>query len=508
MRVRVLRGVLLFGLVLIVLVCGGGATAMGWLWSRAVVSTAGEIDFVNRLAVPPLAPSTVDKDGQRVFTLTAGEGRHDFGGGPVDTWGFNGDYLGPTLRASRGEQVAVRVRNDLSEPTSVHWHGMHLPAKMDGGPHQPVAPGATWTPSWKVDQPAATLWYHPHPHGETAKHVYRGLAGMFIVDDPGTSADLPDTYGVDDIPVIVQDKQLRDDELDDSPDVMSDVGILGDTIAVNGTVAPYQQVTTERVRLRLLNGSTARVYHFGFADDRRFALVGTDGGLLPAPHHTRRVTLSPGERAEIVVTMRPGERTVLRSFPPPLGLDGLSERFAGGDDTLDVLQLRAAGRLAASPELPRTLVDVPRLDPDDAAQRRTFQLGGNRINAHKMALDRLDAVVTKDTTEIWEVTNADGTPHSFHVHDVQFQVLSVDGGAPPPQLSGWKDTLYLPPNVEFSLIMRFADYADPDTPYMFHCHVLFHEDAGMMGQFVVVAPGQRPGTPAVPAHDGHGGHGG
>lgn len=506
MTVQVLRRVLLFGLVATLLVCGGGAAAIGWLWSESALSTAGEVDFSNRLAVPPLAPSKLDENGRRVFTLTAGEGRHDFGRGPVDTWGFNGDYLGPTLRAKRGEQVVVNVRNELSEETSVHWHGMHLPAEMDGGPHQPVRPGDTWSPSWKVDQPAATLWYHPHPHGETAKHVYRGLAGMFIVDDPATSAALPDEYGVDDIPVIVQDKKLRDDELDDSPGVMGGVGILGDTIAVNGTVAPYQEVTTERVRLRLLNGSTARVYDFGFADDRRFALVGTDGGLLPKPHHTKRVMLSPGERAEIVVTVRPGERTVLRSFPPPLGLDGFSSRFTGGDDTLDVLQLRAADRLVANATVPDTLVDVPRLDPADAAERREFRLGGHQINHRKMAMDRVDAAVVKDTSELWEVTNADGTPHSFHVHDVQFQVVSVDGAAPPPQLTGWKDTLYLPPNVRFELIMRFADYADPDTPYMFHCHVLFHEDAGMMGQFVVVEPGQRPGVPADPGHGGH--HGG
>ncbi|MGH3647946.1 MAG: multicopper oxidase family protein, partial [Micromonosporaceae bacterium] len=448
MTVRLLRRVLLFGLVATLLVCGIGAAGFAWLWSRGALNTAGEIDFANRLTVPPLAPSKVDKNGRRVYELTAAEGRHDFGTGPVDTWGFNGDYLGPTLRAERGEQVLVNVRNQLDEPTSVHWHGMHLPAKMDGGPHQPVRPGETWSPTWKVDQPAATLWYHPHPHGETAKHVYRGLAGMFIVDDPATSADLPDEYGVDDIPVIVQDKKLRDDELDDSPG-SGGVGILGDTIAVNGTVAPYQEVTTERVRLRLLNGSPARVYHFGFADQRKFALVGTDGGLLPAPDHTTRVTLSPGERAEIVVTMRPGERTVLRSFPPPLRVNPISSRFSGGDDTLDVLQLRAADQLADRPKVPERLVDVPRLDPADAAGERAFRLSGHQINHKKMEMDRVDAAPVKDTSEIWEVTNEDGQPHSFHVHDVQFQVLTVDGAAPPPPLSGWKDTLYLRPGVGF-----------------------------------------------------------
>jgi bilirubin oxidase len=110
-------------------------------------------------------------------------------------------------------------------------------------------------------------------------------------------------------------------------------------------------------------------------------------------------------------------------------------------------------------------------------------------------MDRIDATVLTDSVEIWEVTNAQNTTHNFHVHDVQFQVLTVDGGPPPPELAGWKDTIYLPPDVRFELILRFADYADPDMPYMFHCHILYHEDRGMMGQFVVVEPGQEAGTP-------------
>jgi FtsP/CotA-like multicopper oxidase with cupredoxin domain len=485
-----------------VLLGGGAAATVGWVWSRSSVSTAGEVDFVNPLAIPPLARSEVDAEGRRVFDLTAAEGSHDFGQeGETPTWGFNGDYLGPTLRARRGEEVAVNVHNELPEDTSVHWHGMHLPAAMDGGPHQPVAPGQTWSPTWRVDQPAATLWYHPHPHGETERHVYRGLAGMFILDDDEAGAlALPDEYGVDDIPVIVQDKKFTGNgQLDERPGMLGGIGVLGDTIAVNGTVAPYLDVTTERVRLRLLNGSTARTYQFGFADDRPFALIGTDGGLLPAPYETDRIMLSPGERAEIVVTMAPGEDAVLRSFPPSLGL-GFWKRVLGGDDTLDILQLRAGGELAVSPPVPERLAEVPRIDPAEAAQTRTFRLSGRSINGDKMDLNRIDATVGAGTVELWKVTNDDGVTHNFHVHDVQFQVATVDGEAPPPQLRGWKDTVYLPPDVPYELVMRFSDYTDPGTPYMFHCHLLTHEDGGMMGQFVVVADGQEPDT-SNHAHD-------
>jgi len=496
--VRLLRRVLIIGVIVVVLMCGGGAALVGWAWNRTTVSTAGEVEFGNPLAIPPLAPSRVDDEGRRVFELRAGAGQHDFGDGPVETWGFNGSYLGPTLRAKRGEQVLVNVHNELREATSVHWHGMHLPAKMDGGPHQPVRAGGSWSPSWRIDQPAATLWYHPHPHGETARHVYRGLAGMFILDDPTTdSPDLPHEYGVDDLPIIVQDKRFTDDgQLSESPPFLSPVGLLGNTIAVNGTVAPYREVTTERVRLRLLNGSNARVYNFGFADDRRFALVGTDGGLLTEPYDTDQVALSPGERAEIVVTMRAGERAVLRSTPPPAGLDPFSKRFSGNADTLDILQLRAAPELKASPAVPRQLVDVPRLDTSEGAATRSFRLAGTSINQREMDMGRVDVTVEKGTTEVWRVVNNDGQPHSFHIHDVQFQVRTVDGHAPPPQLRGWKDTVFLPPNEPLELVVPFTDYADPNVPYMFHCHVLFHEDQGMMGQFVVVERGQEAGMPS------------
>ncbi|GAA4693773.1 multicopper oxidase domain-containing protein [Phytohabitans rumicis] len=451
----------------------------------AQTNTVGEVEFAHRLRVPPLAGSHLDDQGRRVFDLRAQAGSTDFGtGGKTSTWGFNGSYLGPTLRAKRGERVMVNVVNGLAETTSVHWHGMHLPARMDGGPHQPIRPNATWSPTWTVDQPAATLWYHPHPHGETEKHVSRGLAGMFIVDDD-TRVNLPREYGVDDVPMIVQDRD--------------------DTVLVNGTAGPYLDVRTERVRLRLLNASSARVYNFGLADDRPFALVGTDGGLLPTAHGTSRIRLSPGERAEIVVEVQPGERVTLRSYPVELD-NFLSDLFNGGNDTLDVLELRAAADLAPSPAVPARLAPIARLDPASAATTREFTLAGRKINGRGMDMGRIDAVVTRDTTEIWEITKrGDGTAHSFHVHDVQFQVLSVDGERPPAELGGWKDTILLEPDRTVRIVARFADYADPDVPYMFHCHLNKHEDQGMMGQFVVVEPGQEPGRPDTHSHrNGHG----
>jgi len=468
---------------------------------RAPVDTVGEVDFDHPLAIPPLASSHVE-EGTRVFTLDMQEGTSDFGiGGTTATWGFNGAYLGPTLRASRGERVRVEVRNDLDETSTVHWHGMHLPAAMDGGPHQPIAPGETWTPEWEIEQPAATLWYHPHPHGETARHVYRGLAGLFLLDDPAEAdvqETLPHQYGVDDVPLIVQDKRFEGTELDEGRSLLSGVGLLGDTLLVNGTIGPYLDVTTQRVRLRLLNASNARTYRFGFDDGRTFDAIASDGGLLPAPVPLDELWLSPGERAEVVVTLSEGEDVVLRS--EETGERG-GGRFQGGSDRFDVLQLRAADDLAPSPELPARLAEAPDLSADDVVATRRFRLAGTSINGRDMDMDRIDETVTVDTTERWEVRNADGSPHNFHVHGVQFVVDRIDGAPPPPELAGWKDTVFLPSGTEAELLVRFTGYTDPDRPYMFHCHLLRHEDQGMMGQFVVVEAGQETGSP--PSHEHH-----
>lgn len=479
----------------IVLTTGGLAIA----WVVVPTNTVGDVDFDRPLAIPPLAESTVDADGTRAFQLTAQEGTSDLGEDePTTTWGFNGAYLGPTLRVSRGEQVRVGIRNELREDTTVHWHGMHVPAAMDGGPHQPIEPGGSWEPTWTVDQPAATLWYHPHPHGRTAAHVARGLAGMVIVDDPvEAELDLPREYGVDDLPVMVQDVSINGDEVQASGD-------RGGKILVNGTVGPYAEVSTEVVRLRLLNGSRMRVYEFGLDDGTSLTQVASDGGLLPEPVDAARVKLSPGERAEVLVAMDPGEDRVLRSYPTTLDNNVISDRFNGGADTLDVLQLRAADSLEPSAGPPESLV------PDiaehagreaDVAVTRTFRLQGRTINGEAMDMGRIDEVVSLGDTEVWEVDNTDGAHHNFHVHDVQFRVLTVDGAPPPPELAGLKDTVFLPPGSRVRLLMTFDDHADPDVPYMYHCHLLRHEDQGMMGQFIVVEDGAD-----VPDRVGHGGH--
>ncbi len=446
------------------------------------------------LPVPPLAPSRIAPDGARVFDLTAQEGVSEpVAGRSTRTWGFNGAVLGPTLRARDGEQIRVRVRNTLAEETSVHWHGMHVPARSDGGPHQPIAPGATWTAEWAVHQEAATLWYHPHPHGATERHVYRGLAGFFLIDGASGASGLPAEYGVDDVPVVIQDRRYTPaGQLDETPS--DDVGMTGPTILTNGIADAVLHCRRSQTRLRLLNGSSGRSYHLGFSDDRAFHLVGTDGGLLAEPVRLTRIFLSPGERVEIVVGLADGDAVSLRSYPADAAHRGriesdLAARF-GLDDTVDVLALRG-GSAAPSAPLPRRLGTAPALAAPSAAATRTFDLQWHMINRKRMDMSRIDFRVTEGDTEVWAVRNADNWPHNFHVHDVQFQVLTFGGTAPPPSLRGWKDTLYLAPGDRATIAMRFADYADPEIPYMFHCHLLAHEDGGMMGQFLVLPRASR-----------------
>jgi len=211
------------------------------------------------------------------------------------------------------------------------------------------------------------------------------------------------------------------------------------------------------------------------------------------------VLLSPGERAEIVVTVRPGERLVLRSDPPELGSP--VGRLFGGADAFDVLELRAAQSLEPSPAVPDRLVEVPALTADAETPTRTVRLTDMGINNKHMDMARIDATIEAGATEVWRVSNADGKPHNLHIHGVSFQVRRVGGGSPPGHLSGWKDTVYLPPDREYELVVRFPTYADPTIPYMYHCHVLYHEDNGMMAQFVVVGPGQT--AAPLPTHHHH-----
>lgn len=496
----------------------------GWrIGQRPVLSpgasgAAGPQTGRTPLAIPPLNEGAVGPDGVREFALAAQAGTSAFlPGKQTPTWGYNGPFGGPTLRAAEGEQVRVRVRNDLDEVTTTHWHGMKLPALADGGPHQPIEPGETWTAEWTVEQPASTLWYHPHNHGTTEAHVYRGLAGLFLIDDaePPQDSPLPREYGVDDIPLILSDRSFAADG-SFAEQHRSAAGMLGDTILVNGTVAPEFIATRAQTRLRVLNGSTARSYRLQL-DNGSLELVGTDSGLLPEPVMIDGITLTPGERTEVIVTLEPGDTVILRSAAHSLGLLGTTERASGTRDSFDILAIARDtddDDSVGSPELADWVAAGGFLAapfPADAEpdKRRTVTLQDSKINHRRMNMNRIDEVVTVGDRERWFITNEHFLPHNLHIHNARFHVHSIGGREPAAELRGWKDTVYAPPSRTVIVDVEFGTSTDPHLPYMFHCHLLQHEDQGMMAQFVVVQPGETAGpldTPAIRdggSHDSH-----
>jgi len=465
--------------------------------------------FQQALPIPPLLEGVM-RDGKRVFDLSLQRGRHVFFPGVrTPSAGINGDYLGPIIRVRNGEAVRLNVTNNMSEDSTLHWHGVHLPAKMDGGPHQVIGVGETWSPEFTIRQPASTQWYHSHRYHRTAIQVYYGLAGLFYIDDDAADdLGLPSTHGVDDIPLVLQDRAFNADGTFSYRQSMHDRmnGMRGDVMLVNGAPFPVHEVLRRRLRLRILNGSNARIYNLEFSDGRAMRQIATDGGLLAAPVTLRSLRLAPGERAEVVVEFEPGDEVVLRHKPlPKTGRRGggmrmgmMGRMMGGGDDRpFDIMQFRADSPEAAGGVLPDRLIAPRQWAPEQAARTRKMVLdmrmgpammrgGGFTINGKAMDIDRIDERIPLGDVEIWEIRNDSPMPHPFHIHDIQFRILSRDGQPPPLNERGLKDTVLVESGETVKIITRFENYADPNNPYMFHCHILEHEDAGMMGQFVVV----------------------
>ena len=272
-----------------------------------------------RLPIPRL----VEPDGNGAVALDITAGSHVFspGAAPARTWGISADYLGPTIRLRTGTIASLAVANRLPEPTTLHWHGLMVPSEVDGGPHNLIAPGQTWRPELAIRQNPSTAWFHPHMHQETARHTYQGLAGMLIVSD-GSDQErgLPSTYGVDDLPLIIQDRRLDGTDYGYSPDLMDLVhGFRGETIIVNGVVGPVAHVPRGIVRLRILNGANARNFLLAFADGRPFHVIASDGGYLAKPAAVDRLAIAPGERYEVLVDHSDGRSLDLLSLPEKRG---------------------------------------------------------------------------------------------------------------------------------------------------------------------------------------------
>jgi FtsP/CotA-like multicopper oxidase with cupredoxin domain len=415
--------------------------------------------------------------------------------------------------------------------TTIHWHGFKVPGPEDGGPTEPVSPNATRMYHFTLDQPAASLWFHPHPHGQTAEQVYRGLAGVLLLSD-----DIDEQLRQDnlvpatehDIPILVQDRLFETEisgerQLTYNNDHMSGFGMMGGTTLVNGVELPRLNVETRQYTLRLYNASNSRSYDFAFSDGRTFSAVGSDGGWLPQPVEADHVVLSAGERAAIVVDFavdQLGDRVMLVSRPfmggPAMGMsqfdasqqhggmggmggghhggmNGSGEpRFPGeGSDIMRFdIAVAAADVVQLYDRLPDNAQIWTRLSEQDATAERSFVMSWSHtpgrflINGKEYAEDRVDELVEAGATEIWEITNISPVPHPFHAHAIQWQVLDRNSSEPTGAELGWKDTVLVNPGETVRIIGRF----EPVNfgRYVYHCHILEHEDAGMMGVFEVL----------------------
>lgn len=455
--------------------------------------------------------------------------------GTTSSYGFNGDYLGPTLRVRRGDEVKMIVNNLLSEDTTVHWHGLIIPGEMDGGPHQVIRPGETWRPTLEIDQPAATVWYHPHMYPSTAELVTKGLAGMLIIDDDESdSLGLPSQWGVDDIPIVIQDRRFGSDgEFFHTFNLAAlTVGYVGDEVLVNGAHQPVARTAQGWLRLRILNGSNARSYRLQASDGRTLYVVGSDGGLLEAPVALDEITVHGGERFEVLVDARDGVPFDLVTLPvshsPIMNLPPFNEALpivsfdpsgAAGSGRLPDALATLPAIPSELPELSQTFTMEMNLDEEgmgalmQAGMREIMQPGGpsedaiaslndliengprvseetqfsaNAVNGQSFAIDRNGIDVPKDTLLRWRIDEgSDRMLHPVHVHGCQFRILTLNGEQPAAHMQGWKDTVPIFAGGSADILVRFPKEAPPEAPYMLHCHILEHEDSGMMTQFTV-----------------------
>ena len=412
------------------------------------------------------------------------------------TWGINQAFLGTTLKANKGDNVHIKVKNSLNETSTVHWHGMKLPAEADGGPHQPIAAGESWLSEYKIIQPAATTWYHAHQIHKTGEHVYNGLAGMFIIDDNDSqNLNIPNEYGIDDIPVIIQDREFNVDGsfsyIRSRHDQM--MGKSGNVILVNGVENAVLNAKKTLLRLRILNGSNARIYNLGFDDGRDFNIIATDGGLLEETIKSNSIILAPAERVEVLVDISDGKALSLinkvMTSSGQMAMNETSQEF-------EIFKIDASQAQSSMRTIPNSLVKHPEISKENA-NRRNFELqmtmgpqammGGNvfRINNKAMDMERIDEVVKAASTEIWVIENTSMMAHPFHVHNAQFKVISNSSGIQNHE-KGFKDTVLVNPGSVVEILIEFPEYKNENVPYMYHCHILEHEDQGMMGQFTTV----------------------
>ncbi|GAB3683678.1 multicopper oxidase family protein [Salinisphaera aquimarina] len=464
--------------------------------------TNGPFDVDFRLRAEPDTVPILPGAPSEVWRYTAALMR-----GPQDTLtSVSGSYPGPLIRLRRGQRVRARLENPLPEDTTVHWHGLHVPPDVDGQPRLPIKPGEDMTVAFDVVDRAGLYWYHPHPHGPNGGRVgfqsYAGLAGPLIIeDDTERALNLP--AGDQELILVLQDRTFAGENELTFVDGMRSMmrGFFGDRVLVNGYSPTAREVGTRPYRLRILNGSNARIYKLAWSDGRPVTVIGTGGGLLGAPEQRPYVTLPPAQRIDLWVDLsdaKVGDQLALVSDAYNSGMMGGYSGLPAGA-RFELVPLHVTRRADKGPPLPKVLdLDLKTSSTTPATPIRTFDLrmemmSGFSINGRQFqgAVVADDEIVTLGDTEIWEFVNDSMMPHPMHVHGLQFAVIERSKRS---GLRGWTgldaglvdaglhDTVLVLPGERVRIVLTFTDF---DGLYLYHCHNMEHEDNGMMRYYRV-----------------------
>ena len=518
------------------------------LWSRSVFAA-------DRPALP--IPDLLTADASNRIQLIVQAGQSNFAGKTATTWGYNGNLLGPAVKLNKGQSVNVDIHNQLAEETTLHWHGLEIPGEVDGGPQGIIPAGGKRSVTFTPDQRAATCWFHPHQHGKTGHQVAMGLAGLVLIEDEEIrKLMLPKQWGIDDVPVIIQDKQFSaDGQVDYQLDIMTAaVGWFGDTLLTNGAIYPQHAAPRGWLRLRLLNGCNARSLNIAASDNRPLYVIASDGGLLAEPVKVTELPMLMGERFEVLVDVSDGKAFDLVTLP----VSQMGMAIAPFDKPHPVMRVQPL-LITASGTLPDTLTSMPALPSLEGLTVRKLQLSmdpmldmmgmqmlmkkygaqamagmdhgkmmghmnndnmghgnmkhgnmnhgemgnmqhgdmgnmkhgtfdfhnANRINGQAFDMNKPMFAAAKGQHERWVISGqGDMMLHPFHIHGTQFRILSENGKAPAAHRAGWKDTVRVEGGVS-EVLVKFDHDAPKEHAYMAHCHLLEHEDTGMMLGFTV-----------------------